>query len=241
LAAFLKSIGYIIPLMDAEYANYYTREVMDILIREFKSPGRPPPPERADRHRPSPHPAASVSLKSFVSRVEDHGDAVPGPVRLRCPSPPLSLHPKSIDHPPNDCPPPSFTYKESQVFGDPWYLLGGGRGVLGSLPLIPPPAPGPALVRLECPCPPPIHPPAAAAAGVVGDEEMKKIVLKVVKQCVATEGVQRDYVREEIVPPFFKNFWIKRMALDRRNYKQLVDTTVEVHAPPPSLEGEGVG
>eukprot|EP00667_Euglena_gracilis_P005516 EG_transcript_5552 len=98
LAAFLKSIGYIIPLMDSEYANYYTREVMDILIREFKSP----------------------------------------------------------------------------------------------------------------------------------DEEMKKIVLKVVKQCVATEGVQKDYVREEIVPPFFKNFWIKRMALDRRNYKQLVDTTVEI-------------
>jgi splicing factor 3B subunit 1 len=27
LAAFLKAIGYIIPLMDAEYANYYTREV----------------------------------------------------------------------------------------------------------------------------------------------------------------------------------------------------------------------
>ena len=36
LAAFLKSIGYIIPLMDSEYANYYTREVMDILIREVR-------------------------------------------------------------------------------------------------------------------------------------------------------------------------------------------------------------
>ncbi len=33
LAAFLKSIGFIIPLMDAMYANYYTREVMIILIR----------------------------------------------------------------------------------------------------------------------------------------------------------------------------------------------------------------
>ena len=38
LAAFLKAIGYIIPLMDAEYAHYYTREVMPILIREFQSP-----------------------------------------------------------------------------------------------------------------------------------------------------------------------------------------------------------
>lgn len=38
MAAFLKAIGYLIPLMDAEYANYYTREVMLILIREFQSP-----------------------------------------------------------------------------------------------------------------------------------------------------------------------------------------------------------
>ena len=38
LAAFLKAIGYLIPLMDPEYANYYTREVMLILIREFQSP-----------------------------------------------------------------------------------------------------------------------------------------------------------------------------------------------------------
>ncbi len=38
LAAFLKAIGFIIPLMDAEYASYYTKEVMVILIREFSSP-----------------------------------------------------------------------------------------------------------------------------------------------------------------------------------------------------------
>ncbi len=98
LAAFLKAIGYIIPLMDAEYASYYTKEVMIILIREFSSP----------------------------------------------------------------------------------------------------------------------------------DEEMKKIVLKVVKQCVSTEGVTAQYVRDEILPEFFKCFWVRRMALDRRNYKQLVDTTVEL-------------
>ncbi|XP_074659649.1 splicing factor 3B subunit 1-like isoform X2 [Tubulanus polymorphus] len=98
LAAFLKAIGYLIPLMDAEYANYYTREVMLILVREFQSP----------------------------------------------------------------------------------------------------------------------------------DEEMKKIVLKVVKQCCATDGVEPQYIKDEILPPFFKHFWNQRMALDRRNYRQLVDTTVEI-------------
>lgn len=98
LAAFLKAIGYLIPLMDAEYANYYTREVMLILIREFQSP----------------------------------------------------------------------------------------------------------------------------------DEEMKKIVLKVVKQCCATDGVEAQYIKEEILVHFFKHFWNHRMALDRRNYRQLVDTTEEI-------------
>ncbi|CAG9114300.1 unnamed protein product [Plutella xylostella] len=98
LAAFLKAIGYLIPLMDAEYANYYTREVMLILIREFQSP----------------------------------------------------------------------------------------------------------------------------------DEEMKKIVLKVVKQCCGTDGVEPQYIMDEILPHFFKHFWNHRMALDRRNYRQLVDTTVEI-------------
>ncbi|KAI9605959.1 hypothetical protein H4Q26_004330 [Puccinia striiformis f. sp. tritici PST-130] len=94
----LKAIGFIIPLMDAEYANYYTKEVMVILIREFQSP----------------------------------------------------------------------------------------------------------------------------------DEEMKKIVLKVVKQCSATDGVQPQYVKVEILPQFFANFWVRRMALDRRNYRQVVETTVEL-------------
>jgi splicing factor 3B subunit 1 len=87
----IQAIGYLIPLMDAEYANYYTREVMLILIREFQSP----------------------------------------------------------------------------------------------------------------------------------DEEMKKIVLKVVKQCCATDGVEPTYIKDEVLPPFFKHFWNQRMALDRRNYRQV--------------------
>ena len=98
LAAFLKAIGFIIPLMDPEYASYYTKEVTVILIREFQT----------------------------------------------------------------------------------------------------------------------------------SDEEMKKIVLKVVKQCAATEGVTPAYIRQDILPDFFKSFWVRRMALDRRNYRQVVETTVEL-------------
>lgn len=60
------------------------------------------------------------------------------------------------------------------------------------------------------------------------DEEMKRIVLKVIQQCVATAGVEPDYIRKEILPEFFKNFWIRRMALDRRNYQQVIETTEEL-------------
>lgn len=98
MAAFLKAIGYIVPLMDPEHANYYTREVMIILIREFSTP----------------------------------------------------------------------------------------------------------------------------------DDDMKKIVLKVVHQCVTTEGVESSYIREEVLAPYFRNFWVAAMARDRRNYRQLVETTVEI-------------
>jgi splicing factor 3B subunit 1 len=60
------------------------------------------------------------------------------------------------------------------------------------------------------------------------DEEMKRIVLKVIEQCVATAGVEPDYIRTEILPEFFRNFWIRRMALDRRNYNQVIETTEEL-------------
>ena len=28
--------------------------------------------------------------------------------------------------------------------------------------------------------------------------------------------------------PFFENFWCRRNALDKKNYKQLIDTTAEI-------------
>jgi splicing factor 3B subunit 1 len=98
LAGFLKAVGYIIPLMDEEYSNYYTSQIMEILIREFQSP----------------------------------------------------------------------------------------------------------------------------------DEEMKKVVLKVVSQCAGTSGVTAGYLKETVLDDFFKFFWVRRMALDRRNYKQVVETTVDL-------------
>jgi splicing factor 3B subunit 1 len=38
LASFLKAVGYVIPLMDEEYSNYYTSQIIEIVIREFQSP-----------------------------------------------------------------------------------------------------------------------------------------------------------------------------------------------------------
>ncbi|KAM0434659.1 hypothetical protein ACHAPT_003758 [Fusarium lateritium] len=98
LAGFLKAVGYIIPLMDEEYANYYTSKIMEILLREFSSP----------------------------------------------------------------------------------------------------------------------------------DEEMKKVVLKVVSQCAGTDGVTAGYLKEHVLDEFFKSFWVRRMALDKRNYRQVVETTVDI-------------
>lgn len=48
------------------------------------------------------------------------------------------------------------------------------------------------------------------------------------QQCVATEGVEAEYVKTEVLPEFFRAFWQRRMALDRRNYRALVETTVSL-------------
>lgn len=45
------------------------------------------------------------------------------------------------------------------------------------------------------------------------------LLSQVVKQCCATDGVEAPYIRDEILPHFFKAFWTQRMAMDRRNYR----------------------
>lgn len=49
------------------------------------------------------------------------------------------------------------------------------------------------------------------------------LTFQVVKQCCGTDGVEANYIKTEILPPFFKHFWQHRMALDRRNYRQVCE------------------
>jgi hypothetical protein len=39
--------------------------------------------------------------------------------------------------------------------------------------------------------------------------------------------VEPQYIKDEILPPFFKHFWNQRMALDRRNYRQVAMTEIK--------------
>lgn len=98
LAAFLKAVGFIIPLMDEEYANYYTSQIMDVVLREFQSP----------------------------------------------------------------------------------------------------------------------------------DDEMRRVVLTVLSKMSQTEGVTAGYLKSHVLDEFFSNFWVRRVALDKRNYRSVVETTCDL-------------
>lgn len=52
--------------------------------------------------------------------------------------------------------------------------------------------------------------------------------VQVIQQTVACDGVDATYVRAEVLNPFFSNFWNRKMAMDRRNYRALVETTVTI-------------
>lgn len=62
------------------------------------------------------------------------------------------------------------------------------------------------------------------------DDEMKRIVLRVLKQCAATPGVPAALLRTDVLADFFRHFWVRRMALDRRNARALHETTVALAA-----------
>ncbi|KAL1805586.1 hypothetical protein ACET3Z_028654 [Daucus carota] len=58
------------------------------------------------------------------------------------------------------------------------------------------------------------------------NEARRKILLKVVKRCVSTEGVEADYIQRHIVPELFRCFWNGEAAYVHS--KQLVETTFEI-------------
>ena len=60
------------------------------------------------------------------------------------------------------------------------------------------------------------------------DENIRRVILNVLKQCLLVNGIDYSYVKEEISSDFFSNFWNRRMALDRKNYKGVIDVTVEI-------------
>jgi splicing factor 3B subunit 1 len=58
--------------------------------------------------------------------------------------------------------------------------------------------------------------------------EMQKIILKVVKQLVSTNGIESKFIKQKIIEPYFKNFFTYKLSMDKRSYKQIIETTVEV-------------
>ncbi|KAJ2634225.1 Splicing factor 3B subunit 1, partial [Coemansia sp. RSA 1694] len=62
------------------------------------------------------------------------------------------------------------------------------------------------------------------------DDQMRAIVLRAVAQCVATPGVPAPFVATDVVPEFFRGFWVRRAALDRRQRHAVVDATAELAA-----------
>lgn len=62
------------------------------------------------------------------------------------------------------------------------------------------------------------------------DDEMRKVVLRALRQCVATEGVDAAFLRESVMDAFFASFWQRRMALDARNTSAVVETTAALAA-----------
>ena len=58
------------------------------------------------------------------------------------------------------------------------------------------------------------------------DEDIKKIILKAVKQCSSVSLISPSYLRDNILPRFFTSFWVRRNALDKKNNEAVVETTV---------------
>jgi splicing factor 3B subunit 1 len=62
------------------------------------------------------------------------------------------------------------------------------------------------------------------------DDDMRRVVLKVLTQCSSTDGVTPEFLREHVLDPFFTNFWNRRLAIDRRSVEAVIEATVSLAA-----------
>lgn len=60
------------------------------------------------------------------------------------------------------------------------------------------------------------------------DDDMKRTVLRVTSQCILASGVKADYIKANVVDKFFDSFWVRRMALERSIFRQVVTSTVDL-------------
>ena len=58
------------------------------------------------------------------------------------------------------------------------------------------------------------------------DDEMKRILLTVIKQCIEAKLVTSDYVKDTILEPFWQHFWTRKICMDRITSKALIECTV---------------
>ncbi|KAK1357482.1 Splicing factor subunit [Heracleum sosnowskyi] len=59
--------------------------------------------------------------------------------------------------------------------------------------------------------------------------EANYIMLKVIKQCVSHEGVEADYIRNDILPDLLCKIWaVESTAYSNQSSEQLVETTTEI-------------
>ncbi|EAL42479.2 splicing factor 3B subunit 1, putative [Entamoeba histolytica HM-1:IMSS] len=58
------------------------------------------------------------------------------------------------------------------------------------------------------------------------DEEMKKIVLKVIRQCLNVEIIGKETSKNNIAERFFESFWHRRNSVDKKLSKEVIETAL---------------
>lgn len=60
------------------------------------------------------------------------------------------------------------------------------------------------------------------------EDETKRILLKVIKQCLDNKLIKPDFILEKILPNFWDNFWLRKLCSDRYVSDQLAETTLSL-------------